>query len=286
GQGHETTFAQIVADRVGTEPDRVNLVWGDTDAVPAGMGTYGSRSISVGGEAAAIAADRVAAKARHIAALLLEVSPEEIELSDGRYIVTTDPQRALSLPEIARAAHVLDRMPDGFEPGLEASCFYDPPSFVHPFGAHAAMVEVDPETGRIEIIRYVAVDDCGRVMNPAIVDGQIHGGIAHAIGQALYERIEFDGSGQPLTTSLLDYTLPGAPDLPRFETDRTETLSPANSLGAKGAGEAGTIAATPAVLNATIDALRPLGIEFLNMPLSPDSVRLAIRDAAGARAAP
>ena len=284
GQGHDTTFAQIVADRIGTQPERVKLVWGDTDAVPAGMGTYGSRSISVGGEAAAIAADRVTAKARHVAAVMLEVSPDEVELSGGRYAVSSDSDRALTLAEIAAAAHMPDRMPDGFEPGLEASCFVDPPSFVYPFGAHAAIVEVDPETGAIEIRRYVAVDDCGRVINPVLVDGQIHGGVAHGIGQALYERVEFDDSGQPLTTSLLDYTLPGAPDVPLVETDRTETPSPANSLGAKGAGESGTIAATPAVLNATVDALRPLGVSFLNMPLAPDAVRRAIREASGARA--
>jgi len=283
GQGHETAFAQIVADRLGAEVERINLVWGDTDAVPTGMGTYGSRSIAVGAEAAARAADRVAVKARAVAAAILGALPDEIELVKGCYAAGGDPDRALSLAEIAAAAHHPQGMPEGFEPGLEASCCFDPPSFVHPFGAHAAMVEVDPETGGIEIVRYVAVDDCGRIINPLLVEGQIHGGVAHAIGQALYERIEFDPAGQPLTTSLLDYTLPGAPDLPSFETDHTETPSPANSLGAKGAGEAGTIAATPAILNAAVDALRPLGVTFLNLPLTPASVRKAIA-AAGPRA--
>jgi carbon-monoxide dehydrogenase large subunit len=279
GQGHETTFAQVVADRVGAPVDRVSLIWGDTDAVPAGMGTYGSRSIAVGAEAAALAADRVAAKARKIAGAILGASPGEVELDRGVYALSSDADRALSLEQIAAAAHHPGGPTAGFEPGLEASCFFDPPGFVHPFGAHAAIVEVDPETGRIEIVRYVAVDDCGRIINPILVEGQIHGGVAHAIGQALYERIEFDAAGQPLTTSLLDYTLPGAPDLPWLETDHTETPSPINSLGAKGAGEAGTIAATPAILNATLDALRPLGVEFLNMPLTAEAVVRAVRDA-------
>jgi carbon-monoxide dehydrogenase large subunit len=193
----------------------------------------------------------------------------------------------MTLTEVARAAYIPDQLPDDFEPGLEATCFFDPPGFVHPFGAHAAIVEVDTETGRIEIVRYVAVDDCGKVINPTLVAGQVHGGIVQAIGQALLEKIEFGPDGQPLTTSLLDYTLPTAAELPDLELDRTETPSPVNSLGAKGAGEAGTIAGTPAMLNAVIDALRPLGVEFMNMPLSPQAVLEALaraRDRAPARA--
>jgi carbon-monoxide dehydrogenase large subunit len=182
---------------------------------------------------------------------------------------------------VAQAAHVPDRLAGETEPGLEASCFFDPPGFVHPFGAHAAVVEVDIETGGVKIVRYVAVDDCGRVINPQLVEGQIHGGIAQAAGQALLERIEFGRDGQPLTTSLLDYQLPSAAELPELETDRTETPSPHNSLGAKGAGEAGTIAATPALVNAVIDALRPLGVEFVNMPLTPETIWRAIRAASG-----
>ena len=280
GQGHETTFAQLVADRVGTDPSRVKVVWGDTDAVPNGMGTAGSRSIAVGGEAAAIAADRVVAKARQVVAEMLEASPEDVELTDGRFAVRGSPDRSMTLTEVARAAHITDDMPEGFEPGLEASCFFDPPGFVHPFGAHAAIVEVDAETGRIEILRYVAVDDCGKVINPTLADGQVHGGIVQAIGQALLERIEFGNDGQPLTTSLLDYALPTAAEVPDLELDRTETPSPVNSLGAKGIGEAGTIAGTPAMVNAVTDALRPLGVGFLNMPLSPQAVLEALRDAA------
>jgi carbon-monoxide dehydrogenase large subunit len=281
GQGHETSFAQVVADRVGTDPARVNLIWGDTDAVPYGMGTYGSRSLVVGAEAAVRACDRVAAKARAVAAALLEASVDDVELADGRYGVRGSPQQSLSLAEIACEAYAPDRLPDaaGLELGLEATCFYDPSSFVHPFGAHAAIVEVDVDTGRVQILRWVAVDDCGRIVNPLIVEGQIHGGVAQAIGQALFEHVAFDESGQPLTASLADYMLPGAADLPRFETDHTETPSPVNSLGVKGVGEAGTVAATPAVLNAVVDALRPLGVTFLNMPLSPDAIWRAVATA-------
>ena len=185
----------------------------------------------------------------------------------------------MSLSEVALAAHVTDRLPDDFEPGLEATCFINPPGFVHPFGAHAAIVEVDLETGAIEIVRYVAVDDCGTVINPVIVDGQVHGGIVHGVGQALFERVAFSPDGQPLTTSLLDYLLPTAADIPDLELDRTVTPSPHNSLGVKGAGESGTIAASPALTNAVVDALRPLGVEFMNMPLSPPAIRGALSGA-------
>jgi aerobic carbon-monoxide dehydrogenase large subunit len=286
GQGHETTLAQIVADRVGADPSRINVVWGDTDAIPNGMGTAGSRSIAVGGEAAATAADRVVDKARQVVAELFEASPDDVELRDGRFAIKGSPKRSMTLAEVARAAYIPDQLPDDFEPGLEATCFFDPPGFVHPFGAHAAIVEVDTETGRIEIVRYVAVDDCGKVINPTLVAGQVHGGIVQAIGQALLEKIEFGPDGQPLTTSLLDYTLPTAAELPDLELDRTETPSPVNSLGAKGAGEAGTIAGTPAMLNAVIDALRPLGVEFMNMPLSPQAVLEALARARDRAPAP
>ncbi|MGI9557033.1 MAG: xanthine dehydrogenase family protein molybdopterin-binding subunit, partial [Solirubrobacterales bacterium] len=276
GQGHETTFAQLVADRVGAHPKDVKVVWGDTDSVPNGMGTYGSRSIVVGGEAAAIASDRVVAKARTIAAELLETSPEDIELTDGRFGVRGSPANSMSLAEVARHAHAPYTLSDDFEPGLEASCHFDPPSFVHPFGAHAAIVEVDLETGGVTLLRYVAVDDVGNVINPQLVDGQIKGGIVQAVAQAMFESVHFGPDGQPLTTSLLDYALPTAAELPDMETDRTVTPSPHNSLGVKGAGEAGTIGGTPAVVNAVTDALRPLGVELMNMPLSPDAILSAI----------
>jgi carbon-monoxide dehydrogenase large subunit len=281
GQGHETSFSQVVADRIGTDPSRVKLVWGDTDAVPYGMGTYGSRSLVVGAEAAVRAADRVAAKARAMAAALLEADVEDVELVDGRYGVRGSPARSLTLDEIACEAYAPDRLPDDadIELGLEATCFYDPTSFVHPFGAHAAIVEVDLQTGHVEIVRWVAVDDCGRIVNPLIVEGQVHGGVVQGIGQALFEQVAYDERGQPLTASLLDYMIPVATDVPRLETDHTETPSPVNSLGVKGVGEAGTVAATPAVLNAVVDALRPLGVSFLNMPLGPDAIWRAVREA-------
>jgi len=197
-------------------------------------------------------------------------------LADGRFGVRGSPGTSMTLAEVAKHAHAPYTLSDEFEPGLEATCHFDPPNFVHPFGAHAAVVEVDVDTGGIELVRYVAIDDCGRVINPQLVDGQIHGGVVQAIGQALLENVEFSPDGQPLTTSLLDYALPSAAEIPELETDRTETLSPHNSLGVKGVGEAGSIAATPAVLNAVVDALRPLGVDFINMPLTPGAVRSAI----------
>jgi carbon-monoxide dehydrogenase large subunit len=241
------------------------------------MGTYGSRSITVGGEAAAIASDRVVAKAKTIAAELLESAAEDIEFADGRFGIRGSPANALTLAEVARAANAPYMLSDEIEPGLEATCHFDPPGYVHPFGAHAAVVEIDVETGEVKLVRYVAVDDCGRVINPQLVDGQIKGGIVQAIGQALLEAVEFGPDGQPLTTSLLDYALPSATEIPELETDRTETPSPHNSLGVKGAGEAGTIGGTPAVVNAVVDALRPLGVNYINMPLTPDAVLDAIR---------
>jgi carbon-monoxide dehydrogenase large subunit len=285
GQGHETGFAQIVADRLGTTPDVVEIIHGDTNTGPYGMGTYGSRSLAVGGESAARAASKVADKARRIAAHLLEAAPEDVELSDGRYAVRGSPDKGMTLAEISGAAYIPESLPDGMEPGLEETTFYDPENFVYPFGAHACVVDVDVETGKVDVVRYVAVDDCGPAINPMLIDGQVHGGITHAIGQALFERIHYDENGQLTTGTFVDYALPSAAELPSFETDRTETPSPVNSLGVKGIGEAGTIAASPAVVNAVIDALRPLGVSFINMPLGPQAVWQAIQEAApGGRA--
>jgi carbon-monoxide dehydrogenase large subunit len=280
GQGHETAFAQIVADRLGVAPDDVDVLHGDTGAGPFGMGTYGSRSLTVGGEAARRAADKVAGKAMEIAAHLLDASPEDIEIADGRYRVRGAPRSELRLAEIARAAYVPD-IPADMEPGLEETVFYDPPDFVWPFGAHAAIVEVDVETGKVQLLRFVAVDDCGRAINPMLIDGQIHGGVAHSIGQALYEQIVYDSQGQLVSGTLVDYGLPTAAELPSFETDRTETPSPVNGLGVKGVGEAGTIGATPSLINAVVDALRPLGVTYLDMPLTPLRVWQAIDEARG-----
>ena len=279
GQGHETGFAQIVADKLGADPQQVEVIHGDTGTGPFGMGTYGSRSLSVGGEAVARAADKVADKAKRIVAHLLEAAPEDIELRDGKFQVRGSPDKAMTLGDAALAAYVPENVPDGMEPGLEETTFYDPENFVFPFGAHACVVEVDVETGKVKVVRYVCVDDCGRAINPTLIEGQIHGGVAHAIGQALYEQVVYDEDGQLVTGTFTDYALPTAAELPSFETDRTETPSPVNSLGVKGVGEAGTIACSPAVVNATIDALRPLGVTFLNMPLTPMRVWEAIQEA-------
>jgi aerobic carbon-monoxide dehydrogenase large subunit len=281
GQGHETGFAQIVADRLGIDPQQVEVIHGDTQTGPFGLDTYGSRSLAVGGEAAVRAANKVAAKAKAIVAHQLEAAPEDIELRDGKFSVRGSPDKGLTLAEVAGAAYVTMEMPEGMDPGLDEQSFYDPENFVFPFGAHACVVDVDPETGKVKVVRWVAVDDCGPAINPMLIDGQVHGGIVHGIGQALYERIHYDEAGQLVTGTFVDYALATAAELPSFETDRTETPSPVNSLQVKGVGEAGTIAATPAVTNAVIDALRPLGVEFINMPLTPMRVWEAIQQAKG-----
>jgi aerobic carbon-monoxide dehydrogenase large subunit len=269
GQGHDTGFAQIVADRLGVSPDIVEVIHGDTGTGPYGMGTYGSRGLSVGGESAALAAVKVADKAKKIVAHLLEAAPEDVDLSEGRFRVRGSPDKAMTLAEVAGAAYIPENLPEGMEPGLEETAFYDPENFVFPFGAHACIVDVDVETGKVSIVRYVAVDDCGPAINPMLIEGQIHGGVVHGLGQALFERIHYDEHGQLVTGTFVDYCLPSATDVPNIETDRTETPSPVNSLGVKGIGEAGTIACSPTVVNAVIDALRPLGVDFINMPLSP-----------------
>jgi carbon-monoxide dehydrogenase large subunit len=286
GQGLDTSFAQIAADRLGLEPGQIEVIHGDTDQGPWGWDTYGSRSLSVGGEAVARAAERVQEKAKRICAALLEAAPEDIELSEGKFQVRGSPDKAKTMAEIAGAAHIPPQeLPMDIELGLEATAAYDPENFVFPFGAHACVVDVDPETGKTKVVRYVAVDDCGPAVNPMLIDGQVHGGITHAIGQALYERVAYDESGQLVTGTFVDYALPTAAELPSFETDRTVTPSPVNSLGVKGIGEAGTIAATPAVTAAVLDALSPLGIEWIDMPLGPRRVWEAIEQAKGGVAA-
>jgi len=285
GQGLETAFAQIVADRLGCDPEQIDVMHGDTSQGPWGLDTYGSRSLAVGGEAIARATAKVAEKVRAIVAHKLEAAADDIELRDGKFSVKGSPDKGLTLAEVAGMAYIPeDNLPEGMEPGLEELSFYDPENFVFPFGAHAAVVEVDPETGKVDVVRYLAVDDCGPAINPNLIDGQIHGGIVHAIGQALFERISYDENGQLETGSFVSYALPSAAELPSFETDRTETPSPVNSLGVKGVGEAGTIAASAAVTNAGIDALRPLGIDFINMPLTSMRVWEAIQEKGGAPA--
>jgi aerobic carbon-monoxide dehydrogenase large subunit len=280
GQGLDTAMAQIVADKLGVDPSIVEVVHGDTATGPEGRGTYGSRSLATGGEAVARAADKVAAKARAIVAAELEAAAEDIEMRDGKFSVRGSPDKGMPLADVAGIAYI-GAVPEGMEPGLEETTFYDPENFVFPFGAHACVVEVDPETGKVKVVRYVAVDDCGRPINPMLIEGQVHGGVAYGIGQALYERVHYDAEGQLVTGTFVDYALPTAAELPNFETDRTVTPSPVNSLGAKGVGEAGTIAASAAVTNAVIDALRPLGVDYINMPLSPMRIWEAISQASG-----
>jgi aerobic carbon-monoxide dehydrogenase large subunit len=282
GQGHETGFAQIVADRLGIDPSQVEVIHGDTQTGPFGLDTYGSRSLAVGGEAAARTANKVAVKARAIVAHQLEADPDDIELQEGKFSVRGSPDKGMTLAEVAGAAYVPENLPEGMEPGLDEQTFYDPENFVFPFGAHACVVDVDVETGKVDVVRYVAVDDCGPAINPMLIDGQVHGGITHGLGQAMFERIHYNDDGQLVTGTFVDYAIPSAAELPSFECDRTETRSPINSLGVKGVGEAGTIAASPAVTNAVIDALRPLGVNYINMPLSPQRVWEAINQGQGA----
>lgn len=281
GQGHETTFAQVVAQELGCSIDDVEIVHGDTGRIPFGMGTYGSRSGAVGGAALFNSLQKIKDKGRKIAAHLLEAAPEDVDFARGDFFVKGSPSKRKAFGEVALAAYLAHNLPADMEPGLEATSFFNPSNFVFPFGVHIAVVEVDKETGRVTIQRYVAVDDFGNVINPMIVDGQLHGGIAQGAAQALWEGAQYDSNGQLLTGSLMTYALPKAAFLPMFETDRTVTPSPINPLGVKGAGEAGTIASTAAVANAVLDALAPFGITHLDMPLTPARIWSAIHGAAG-----
>jgi carbon-monoxide dehydrogenase large subunit len=274
GQGHETTMAQIVADSLGIPMDDIEIVHGDTGRVPFGMGTYGSRSASVGGTAIVMSLDKIKEKGKKIAAHLLEANPKDMEYVNGQFVVKGSPEKAIPFGQVALTAYVPHNYPEGVEPGLEETSFYDPSNFCFPFGAHACVVEVDPDTGHVNILRYLAVDDVGNVINPMIVDGMVHGGIAQGVAQALWEEAVYDNaSGQLVSGSMMDYTLPKADMLPFYETARTETPTLVNPLGVKGAGETGTIASTPAVVNAVVDALSGLGVDHIDaMPLTPERV--------------
>ncbi len=276
GQGHATTFAQIVADKLGVPLEDIEIIQSDTDQVQYGWGTYGSRSAAVGGSAIAVAVDRVIEKGRKIAAHLLEAAEEDVVFENGKYYVKGAPDQAKTLQEVALQAYLAHNLPKGLEPALEAVAFYDPPNFTFPFGTHVAVVEVFPETGEVKILRYVAVDDVGNVINPMIVDGQVHGGIAQGIGQALFEAAVYDENGNLVTGSMLDYAVPKAHFLPSFEVDRTVTPCPHNPLGVKGAGETGSIASPAAIVNAIVDALAPFGVEHLDMPVTPEKIWRAI----------
>jgi carbon-monoxide dehydrogenase large subunit len=272
GQGHATSFAMIVADTLGIPIEDIRFIQSDTAAVPRGGGTGGSRSLQMGGSAVLAATESVLAKGRALAASVLEADPADIVLSDGRLGVAGVPTSSLSWAELARSGRERGEPLVAEEDVTQAG-----PSF--PFGAHVAVVEVDSETGRVSLLRHVAVDDCGRVLNPLIVAGQQHGGIAQGAAQALYETFVYDEDGTPLTSTLADYAMPAASELPSFETANTQTPSPLNPLGAKGIGESGTIGSTPAVHNAVVDALSHLGVRHIDMPCTPERVWRAIEDA-------
>jgi carbon-monoxide dehydrogenase large subunit len=283
GQGHWTAFAMLVADTLGVPLESVRLVQGDTDAVPRGAGTMGSRSLQTAGNAVYAASKEVLAKAKELAAHLLEASPDDIVVGDGGLNVAGVPASRLSWAELARAAADDARRPEGMEAGLAHELDFNGQASTFPFGAHIAVVEVDTETGRVELLRHVAVDDCGRILNPLLVAGQQHGGIAQGIAQALFEEVRYDEHGNPQTANLMDYAMPSAAELPSFEVSNTETPSPLNPLGAKGIGESGTIGSTPAVQNAVIDALAPFGVEHLDMPATAEKVWRAIARSSAAR---
>ncbi len=269
GQGEETTFAQIVSDQFGIPVENVLIMHGDTDSTPEGRGTYGSRTTAVGGAALYNAVQKLKEKMKLIASHMLEASPDDVTLEDGQFTVTGSPQKALSFESIASAANLSNTIAPGIEPGLEVTVFFEPDACVFPFGTHICAVEIDKDTGEVEMTRFVAVDDCGRQLNPMIVQGQIHGGIAQGVGQALYEGVVYGADGQLLTATFMDYAMPIAPEFPVFELDHTVTLTPVNPLGVKGVGEAGTIGSTPAVVAAVADAL---GVAHVDMPLTAEKL--------------
>lgn len=301
GQGQETSFAQIAADELGVDLHDVTVIHGDTGVVQYGIGTFGSRATAVGGTAVYVAIQKLKEKAHKIAAHMLKADATRLSFEGGRYSLQaasaataagtsepvvpvgeapaaalpephTDGKSSLTIQEIALAAHLAKELPPDTEPGLSATYFFEPKNFTFPFGTHIAVVEVDRDTGDIKFLRYVAVDDCGKVINPMLVDGQVHGGIVQSIGQAMFEEVVYDEQGQLITGTLMDYALPRASHVPNFELDRTETPSPVNPLGVKGVGEAGTIGATPAIVGAIVDALAPFGVKHLDMPIKPEAL--------------
>jgi aerobic carbon-monoxide dehydrogenase large subunit len=279
GQGHETSWSMLVAEKLGVAPEDVDVLHSDTALSPLGLDTYGSRSLVVGGVAIDKALDKVVEKARKIAAHQLECAEEDLDFEAGTFSVRGSPDKATPLAAIAFAAFTAHDLPDGVEPNLEAHVTYDPPNFSWPFGTHICVVEVDEETGGVHLVKYVAVDDCGVQINPLIVEGQVHGGVVQGIAQALFEEAVYDGDGNLQTSTLADYLVPAACDVPPITTDHTVTPSPTNALGVKGIGEAGTIGAAPAVINAIVDALSHLGVRDVTMPASPRRVWETIQSA-------
>jgi|TARA_B100001146_G_scaffold98587_1_gene87226 carbon-monoxide dehydrogenase large subunit len=284
GQGHETCWSMIVADQLGIDPDDVEVLHSDTAISPLGMDTYGSRSLAVGGTAIWMATEKVIDKARAIAAHMLEANADDLEFAGGTFSVRGSPDQEVPLAGVAFGAFTAHDLPDGMEPNLQAQVTFDPSNFVFPFGTHIAVVEVDEATGAVELLDYAAVDDCGNQINPLIVEGQLHGGIVQGIAQALWEDAAYDADGQCRAANLADYLVPSAAECIDMKLDYTVTPSPSNPMGVKGIGEAGTIASTPAVMNAVVDALRPMGITDITMPASPMTVRRAIEAAQGGSA--
>ncbi len=279
GQGHETSWSMIVADKLGVPPEDVDILHSDTALSPLGMDTYGSRSLAVGGVAITMACDKVIEKAQRIAAHQLEANPDDLEFAGGTFSVKGSPDKQVPLAGVAFAAFTAHDLPDGEEPNLEAHVTYDPPNFSWPFGTHICVVEVDEETGKVDVLQYGAVDDCGNQINPLIVEGQVHGGIIQGLAQALFEEVVYDADGNLQTSTLAEYLVPSAADVPSLKLAHTVTPSPTNPLGVKGVGEAGTIGSTPAVMNAVVDALRPLGVTNVPMPASPVKVWTTITQA-------
>ena len=284
GQGHETSWSMIVADQLGIDPDDVEVLHSDTAISPLGMDTYGSRSLAVGGTAIWMATEKVIDKARAIAAHMLEANADDLEFAGGTFSVRGSPDQVVPLAGVAFGAFTAHDLPDGMEPNLQAQVTFDPSNFVFPFGTHIAVVEVDEATGAVELLDYAAVDDCGNQINPLIVEGQLHGGIVQGIAQALWEDATYDADGQCRAANLADYLVPSAAECIDMKLDYTVTPSPSNPMGVKGIGEAGTIASTPAVMNAVVDALRPMGITDITMPASPMTVRRSIEAAQGGSA--
>src|SRR5947209_3425167 len=277
GQGEETTFAQIVADELGVPIDQVTVIHGDTDKVQYGVGTFGSRGTAVGGAALKLAIDAIQAKAIKIAAHQWEANPDDVEYRDGKIQVKGDPSKVMTTPEAGFLAFMGDKLPPGLEPGMDATRRFEPPNFVFPFGTHVCVVEVDAQSGEVKVVKYLAVDDCGRLLNPMIVEGQVHGGIAQGLAQALFEEVVYDENGQLLTGTLMDYAIPHAEQVPHYELDHTVTPTTVNPLGIKGVGEAGTIGSTPCIANAVIDALAPFGVTHIDMPLKPEKLWAAMQ---------
>jgi carbon-monoxide dehydrogenase large subunit len=281
GQGQETSFAQLVADELGIGIDDVTVVHGDTAVVQYGVGTFGSRGMALGGTALLMSLDKIKAKARTIASHMMEAPPESLDFAEGKIFLKNDPSKFILFQQVVEAAYGFKAGVPNIEPGLEASSSYEPSNCLFPFGTHVAVVEVDPETGEMKFRRYVAVDDCGNIINPMLVEGQVHGGIAQGVAQALYEEVVYDENGQLLSGSLMDYAVPKAAMMPWMELDNTVTPTPVNPLGVKGVGEAGTIGSTPAVVNAVLDALAPFGVKNIDMPLRPEKIWRAIQETKG-----